>query len=1481
MLKDTEEGVVQGAASAICGMLTHTAYEAIEQFLGAGGLEQWVQLLHAPCERLQLTALRLIANLAQAVVAGAESGCQAQFFKDLKRLGVIDQIVQRMVCNDPEVRYVALDMALSLAGHKSPASSLRAAGIASSMEGLLEMETTAPSQRFVEVQQYCARTNLLLEHVQLAASANANAAEPNGGGSDGGMFSDQPAGAGPAASPFTGLPGVPPTLWEGVAGAGAASANANNGGGHTAADTDPNGGGSDGGMFSDQPAGAGPAANPFAGLPGVPPTLWDRGESSDTDNAVLYGQPWMRVTLQFSGFPGKWRGTEAEDELEVWRRVRHKVDVCRSAPVAALRRAFARTFLGRFWPDMILLMNSETGETLSDVGADGAPATLAAAGLQPDSDIHVIVVMHTPSAACVAAYVAAVAAAAAEAAAAAARGGGGRGPAGAETAETAQAAPQASSGASPGAQRHSEPDAPKAASHAAPEAAPEAAPKPATTDLKARVKRRANLQAAPMDNMKWARTVVGTGVDAAGAAGAHEAASRATAGAGASPRAGSPEVSAATAGAGARAVASGATAGVGAAPRAERHAVGAGAGAAAAGAGARAAASAATAGVGAAPRAQRHAVGVGAGAAAVGAGARGAASGATAGVGAAPCAGRPVVGVGAAEAAAGGRGAASGAATAGVGAAPRAESSVVDAGVAAAGAGVRAAASGATAGAGATPRAGSHVVGAGATAATTKQGAGMASQRQARGDTTEAGAGTGTGAGAGAGVGAGSAAAPSRDEGAWRMAHDAVSYGEGAGAAPQPLSDDDISPSELDPTETVCLPGSTVPQKGCVVPTSCTPAAQAGAAGPSAPPTIKIRTMLRTMLVAKGSPHNTQVNVSDPVNQVLPGIRNRAALQGPARAPHPFTLSGNPAVNKSTKAPGAVAPGQGRGGRRGGVVVEAPQDTEQAHGVSACGQGRSGRRGGVAAEAPQDTEQAARQALRPPEAPPQAHPDGIRRRPGITPAASDATPTIASGVMTACTCAPQELGLCADPRAQAARQAMVAYGELTTAQIEFNAALGAFLGGIKVKLPLLAPRAKPLDMKHVFIEVFSSGGYDEVCAKERGWEDVSSEIGQHSRHGSIIQQSAGVQALHGPVEMEMLEMPVEFNMRPGRLTEALMKLLQSKAERPAGTPSAEGVLRARKAARAELLAFGSGGSRSLVGSTLTELSTLFPPPPVPPCSTLAAEAALAQSQEAARSLAARSLAARSRARPRRAWRCSCCAQLHAWALSAGSGAASFGGLPRALSGWEESRSLEALLLSHRATTAGPAFLRKPGPALEAYQLEQLCFDGLESGDDEAPAPDDDEGELGLDGLESNDDEAPVPADDDDDDAGDESDDAERTVRDGDDDAGDEQRRDAKRRRSYGAAPAEREGFVLAPGALRSMYAKGTTPRCGDCNNCNNLLRKQACMKNRAILESFWKKSDEERAEMGGEPTFVFATEEARMRGTEARARWRAKHNDGA
>ncbi|KAG1660215.1 hypothetical protein FOA52_005084 [Chlamydomonas sp. UWO 241] len=195
MLKDTDEDVVQTAASAICTTLAHvvrTHYEVVEEFLGAdvgavvgwrvGGLEQWAPLLHAPRERLQLTALRLLANLAQAVVARAESGCQEQFFKDLKRLGVINLIVQRMVCNDPEVRYVALDMALSLAGHKSPASSLRDAGITTSVEGLLGLEAATPSRHFSTVQQFCERTLLLLEHVQASCAACGKGAEGAEGG---------------------------------------------------------------------------------------------------------------------------------------------------------------------------------------------------------------------------------------------------------------------------------------------------------------------------------------------------------------------------------------------------------------------------------------------------------------------------------------------------------------------------------------------------------------------------------------------------------------------------------------------------------------------------------------------------------------------------------------------------------------------------------------------------------------------------------------------------------------------------------------------------------------------------------------------------------------------------------------------------------------------------------------------------------------------------------------------------------------------------------------------------------------------------------------------------------------------------------------------------------------------------------------------------------------------------------------------------
>ncbi|KAG1662354.1 hypothetical protein FOA52_000019 [Chlamydomonas sp. UWO 241] len=423
-----------------------------------------------------------------------------------------------------------------------------------------------------------------------------------------------------------------------------------------------------------------------------------------------------------------------------------------------------------------------------------------------------------------------------------------------------------------------------------------------------------------------------------------------------------------------------------------------------------------------------------------------------------------------------------------------------------------------------------------------------------------------------------------------------------------------------------------------------------------------------------------------------------------------------------------------------------------------------------------------------------------------------------------------------------------------------------------VKLPLLAPCAKPLDLKRLFIEVFSSGGYSAMCATERGWGDVSIEVGQHWSHGGIIQQVYKYYML--PVEMAM---SAQRNMRKGRLTEALMTLMQSKAAgRSFSTPSAEGVLSARKTARTELLRFGSGvgsggggasakpGGGALAAGALARAAA--PRLAVQLLRAMAVRVSAASRGELqletgpALAAAAGATVTVTGAAPPLAGGFS--------ASASASGAASPTGLTAALSGWEQTRALEALLLLHRATAAGPTVPRKPQPALEEYQLKQLGFDGLETDDEDASdasdedEADDDDGDNG------------------DDDTGDESDGNNSDDDEGSDADNDAQRRGAKRRCSDGAAHAERGGFVQPPGALRSTHAMGPTPKCGDCDNCNKLSNKQACVTNRAILDSFWEKL-EEGADMGEEPTFEFTTEEARARGMNLRARWRAKHSDGA
>ncbi|KAG1674391.1 hypothetical protein FOA52_012917 [Chlamydomonas sp. UWO 241] len=534
-----------------------------------------------------------------------------------------------------------------------------------------------------------------------------------------------------------------------------------------------------------------------------------------------------------------------------------------------------------------------------------------------------------------------------------------------------------------------------------------------------------------------------------------------------------------------------------------------------------------------------------------------------------------------------------------------------------------------------------------------------------------------------------------------------------------------------------------------------------GSGDPSAPPFIDVRKMTHATLLVMANKHNAQFNVVDPVGQALHGIRERAALKDPSRASHPFTLGGNPTSNEYTKAWGVIASGNGRVGKRGG--------------------------NGGAAEAPQDVKQIG--------------------------------------------AAPKQRG----PRPK------VAYGELTPEQTKFNASLGAFLGGIEVKLPLVAPGAVPLDMKRLFTEVFSSGGYHEVCAREDGWESVSSALVQDSSHGGIIKQIYYYYLF--PVDMAM---PVQTDMRVGRLTEALMKLMEPKAsgrgtampQRPPELPSAKGVRRANKAARTELRSFdgggGSGGNGggALAGGELVRAAA--------PRLALQLLRAMARGVDAAAAgnlrletgpaLAAAAVAATAAA----AAAAAAVGAAGAGASTSGasgagasgasaSGAASSSGLPRTLSGWEQARALEALLLSHRATEAGPAVLRKPAPALKKYYLQQLGLDGLDSSDDD----------------------------------------------------GDERTR-IKRRVSDGAATAEREFFLSQPGQKRSKYAPGFTPRCGGCDNCLNPARKQACTTNRAIAEKFMKKSEKERVDMGDEPKFVFTTEAARVRGMELMARWKSK-----
>ncbi|KAG1661154.1 hypothetical protein FOA52_002529 [Chlamydomonas sp. UWO 241] len=158
--------------------------DAFAAFMDSGRLQALALLLQHRDKVIQQSSLRALASLVRCVVPGESDKAGHRFAKELKAVGIIDNLVSRVTVGDAEMRYLTLDMASVLTSRfKSCCTALRDRGFVASLDALVALETASPSARAAKVlHDLEPSTRLMLLHVaEHFAQCGEGAGEGEGG----------------------------------------------------------------------------------------------------------------------------------------------------------------------------------------------------------------------------------------------------------------------------------------------------------------------------------------------------------------------------------------------------------------------------------------------------------------------------------------------------------------------------------------------------------------------------------------------------------------------------------------------------------------------------------------------------------------------------------------------------------------------------------------------------------------------------------------------------------------------------------------------------------------------------------------------------------------------------------------------------------------------------------------------------------------------------------------------------------------------------------------------------------------------------------------------------------------------------------------------------------------------------------------------------------------------------------------------------
>ncbi|KAG1672245.1 hypothetical protein FOA52_002947 [Chlamydomonas sp. UWO 241] len=274
-------------------------------------------------------------------------------------------------------------LAASARAAPSPARATRSAAGAGGEEGGDEEDEEQEEEEEVDVMPARRPRGRPSELAKLATSTHAARMTRNGAGAGGAEGADEEEQEEEEAMPVRRPQGRPSKLAKLAASASAAARKPAAAAAHlpSRADVDPD-------LVAAIETGE---VNPYA-LDGMPRYVWpDLHEASD-DAVQELGRS-VPIVIRFVGFPQAWNDSVVGKELQTMEQDASECprlyNIPLSMPIVAIRRKVCREFCQYFWPEMVMLLDPDTGKLLSDE-EDGKTARLSTYGVKPGAVISMM-----------------------------------------------------------------------------------------------------------------------------------------------------------------------------------------------------------------------------------------------------------------------------------------------------------------------------------------------------------------------------------------------------------------------------------------------------------------------------------------------------------------------------------------------------------------------------------------------------------------------------------------------------------------------------------------------------------------------------------------------------------------------------------------------------------------------------------------------------------------------------------------------------------------------------------------------------------------------------------------------------------------------------------------------------------------------------------------------------------------------------------